>query len=147
MRELMDSDSSTGWAVIVEIFSIDLVVSLEVVHVDEEAGDLNDILQVGAYTAKDVPDILYNGTCLLADIEVCCAHLIHFDAFEAVVRSPRAGARYENEVAGPFYMWEGAPWPGFAFHDPAFLFHGDALVQRYVKSLKLRVARFVTLIS
>ncbi|KAG1305593.1 hypothetical protein G6F62_015551 [Rhizopus arrhizus] len=65
----MHRDGGARRAIGVEELAVDLIVSTEVVHVDQESTDLDHIGQRGAGGRQDVADVLDDGARLHADVQ------------------------------------------------------------------------------
>src|SRR5450830_27537 len=100
VRQLMNRHRRACGAIVIEVFPVYLVITAEVVHVDEESRDFNDVRQLGADAMQDAADILDHGACLRFDVEFGGAHLVDFHSFETVVGAARAGPGNEQEIAG-----------------------------------------------
>ncbi|MNR19866.1 hypothetical protein D3C85_1366800 [compost metagenome] len=99
MRQLVHRDRGAGRTIGVEVLAVDLIVSTEVVHVDQECTDFHHVGERGAGGGQDVADVLDDGACLHADVQRGGAHRVDLGARDAVVGQARAGAGDEQEAA------------------------------------------------
>ncbi|MNL11902.1 hypothetical protein D3C87_1327560 [compost metagenome] len=100
MRQLVHRHGGSGGAVVVEILGVDLVVALEVTHIDQVRGEFDQVFQAGARAFQNRLDVLDDGASLRADIGIQHPHGVDLGAHEAVVGAPGAGARNEQKITG-----------------------------------------------
>src|SRR5689334_23764146 len=108
MRQLMDSNSCARRAGLVEVLTVDLVVTTEVVHRHQVGRDADQILQPGADRGEDVADVLQYGARLLADVERNRPELVDRSTRDRVVGPPAGGPGHERETARHLHMREAA---------------------------------------
>src|SRR5688572_9707016 len=108
MGKLVDGHRRARGAVGREELGVDLVVTAEVVHVDEERAEVDDVAQRGAGGVEDRCELLDDSASLDADVELRRAHGIDARAHYGVVRAPRRESGHEDEVARPAEVRVGA---------------------------------------
>lgn len=81
----MYGDRGAGGSGVIEEFTINGVITGEIVHVYKEGRNLHQIVQIGAGRAKNIADIFNNRASLYANIEPGCAQFIDIGTGNAVV--------------------------------------------------------------
>src|SRR6516162_3946917 len=110
----MHGDRGSRRALMVEVLAVDLVISLEVVHVHEEGRYLGEVAQVRSGTGQDVAHVLDYGAGLGADVEVRCSKLVHLGSGDGIVRTAGTRPREEEEIAGALKVGKSAAGRRFA---------------------------------
>ena len=88
----MNGHGGSRRAIVIEKFSIHLVVSGEVVHADEICRKLNDVPQIGSGAPQNVANIFDYRAGLGANVEPGCAERVDFGAGDAVIGAAGAGS-------------------------------------------------------
>src|SRR5690606_4469384 len=114
---------SSDLSCFIKILSIDSVVAAEIIHVHKKAGDVDNVIQRPARVGQGGGDVVDHRAGLFLDIQADDAELIGRGAREAVVGTPRASPRYEDEVAGATVMGEPPARTRLARDDPSFAAH------------------------
>src|SRR5215467_3601628 len=104
MRQLMHGNGRTSGPLLIEIFSVDFVVSCKIIHVDEIRSDLDYIVQVSSHRLQDRPHILDHLPRLQPDVEMCGSKLINLSSGDAVVRTASTRTRDNVKVAGTLHV-------------------------------------------
>jgi hypothetical protein len=120
VRQLVNGDRRASGTLLIEVFSISLVIPGEIIHRHEVGGNFDDVSQIRMHAGQNIADVLDDSARLHADIE---AHLPGFACFRTsngVVRAARAGARHEQIVARALDVRKSAAGFGFAFYNSAF---------------------------
>jgi hypothetical protein len=68
-------------------FAVDLVVSLEVFHVSEEAADLNNVTEIGTEAPQDIPDVFDDSTGLRSNVPPHLTITRNFHSGKGIVRA------------------------------------------------------------
>src|SRR5215467_3625590 len=99
MRKLMDGNSGSRRSLLTEIFAINFIVTREIGHVHQEAGNFNNVLQFCADACEDVANVFDDGSSLLTDIELEGGVSVDPGAGDRIIRTARARAGDEQVIA------------------------------------------------
>ena len=69
MRKLMNGHRGAGRPVVIKVLAVDFVVAGKVVHVDQETGHVDQVVQATAHAVQNVGNVVDNRAGLLADIQ------------------------------------------------------------------------------
>src|SRR5215469_1711013 len=100
----MDGNRSSRRTLMVEVLAIDLVVSCEVIHVDEKGRYLGNVAQIGSGTGQNVAHVLDHRAGLRTDVEARRTKLIAVGSGDGVVWTAGTCPRDEQEIPGAFYV-------------------------------------------
>ena len=99
MRQLMDGNRGARWpSGRVKIAIIDLVEAAEIIHAHQIASDVDEIPEIGAEIRELRTHVLQHAPCLRPNVQGRCAHDIRLGSGKGVIRPPRGGARYKDEI-------------------------------------------------
>src|SRR5215469_2975343 len=116
----MDGNRSSRRTLMVEVLAIDLVVSREVIHVDEKGRYLGDVAQIRSGTGQNVAHVLDHRAGLLADVKAGRTKLIYVGSGDSVVWTAGTCPRDEQEIPGALYVRIRATRCRFAFRHGSF---------------------------
>ena len=133
MRKLMSGYGRACGSVVVEEFTVDLVVAFEIFHSDEKRCDIDNILEARPGAREDIADVFDHGARLIANFEMRDAPIVDYDAREGVIRAARTRSRDEQEVPCSLDVWIAAARRRFAFNQFSG-FHCHSLIQMLLGS-------------
>src|SRR5579872_621947 len=104
VRQLMHGHRRSCRPVVSEKFTIDFVVSREVIHIHQVGGNLHYISQLRSIALQNVANVLDHRASLRANIEARSTQGIDFCAGNRVIRPSSTRTRNEQEISGTFQM-------------------------------------------
>ena len=96
----------------IEIPGVRFIEAAKIVHIDQKAAQLDQVIQGGIHRNQNVPDVFNNRRGLGANIQVGDTQLIHLNALKAVIGASGTGARNIDKIAGALHMGKAAPGYG-----------------------------------
>src|SRR5262249_17248260 len=103
MRQLVHGDRGSCWPLMVEVLAINLVLSREIIHVDEKSRYLGNVAQIRSGTGQNVAHILDHCPGLRANIEARCAKLIHVGSGDRIIRTSSTCPGNEQKIPSALY--------------------------------------------
>lgn len=122
VRKFADGDSCSSRTSLIEVLAPDPIKVVEVLHSNQKASDVDQILQVGAGITKDVTNVLNDRTRLYPNVEPRDSRLILLCTRNTVIRQAGTYSRNKKEVSRTDKMWETAERFRLAGDDS---FHGE----------------------
>src|SRR5258708_28404382 len=100
MRQLMHSHRRSRWTIVPEKFTIHFVIAAEIIHVRQVGGNLDYVFQLRTHYPQNIANVLDDGSCLGADVELRCPQRIWLGAGNRIVGATRTRSRYEQKISG-----------------------------------------------
>src|ERR1700681_3230344 len=123
MWQLVNSHRRSSGPIVAKVFTIDFVVSSEVVHVDEVDRHFDYIFELRAHGFQDVAHVFQDGLRLRSDIELRRSKFVDLRASNGVIGAARARPGNKQKITRAldvriFAARLGLPLNNFAFHFP-----------------------------
>jgi hypothetical protein len=120
MRQLVYGYRGSCRTVVAKVFSVDFVVSREVIHTDQIRRHFDDIFQVSALCAQDISNVVDDRPRLTSNVEMRRSHRIDFRAGNGVIGTAGTRPGNKEEVTGTFHVRIFAARLRFALNNVAF---------------------------